>query len=169
MKNNYITFTALAATLALVLGYVEHLIPLPIPIPGVKLGLSNLAVLFMLYTDRRAAWVVMFLKVLLSGLLFSGMSAFLFSCAGGILSLSAMHVLHTSGKFSVVGVSIAGGIFHNIGQILAAGLILRTGSVFYYLPFLIAAGLVTGIIIGVICKIILARVHIKHFNKEEKQ
>lgn len=159
MKNNYITFTALAAALALVLGYVEHLIPLPIPIPGVKLGLSNLAVLFMLYTDRRAAWVVMFLKVLLSGLLFSGMSAFLFSCAGGILSLAAMHTLHASGKFSVVGVSIAGGIFHNVGQILAAGLILHTGSVFYYLPFLIAAGLVTGIIIGIICKIVLARVH----------
>ena len=160
MKNKFITFTALAVALALVLGYVEHLIPLPIPIPGVKLGLSNLAVLFVLYYDRRAAWVVMFLKVLLSALLFSGMSTFLFSCAGGILSLGIMHALYVSKKFSIIGVSIMGGVFHNLGQILAAALILHTINVFYYLPFLIIAGMATGCIIGIISKLVLLRVHL---------
>lgn len=156
MRNKKIAETAITSSLALILGYVESLIPLPFPVPGIKLGLSNLAVLYALYRlGTKSAFGICFIKVFLSSLLFSGFQTIYFSLAGGFLSLLAMLVLKKSSLFSVYAVSAVGGVCHNIGQLAAAIIILNTTAVLYYLPPLIISGLVTGILIGILCNLIL--------------
>ena len=154
MKNKKITQTAAAAALAIVLGYVETLVPLPFPIPGIKLGLSNLCVLFVLYRfGHKTAWTVMIFKVILSSLLISGFQTFWFSIAGGVFSVGAMTALKK--VFSLYGVSILGGVMHNIGQLSAAAIVMKTPSVFLYLPPLLISGAVCGLLIGILCKMAL--------------
>lgn len=155
MKNKRIAETAAAAALALVLGYVETLIPIPFPIPGIKLGLSNLCLLFVIYRlGAKTAWAVMLIKVILSALLISGFQAFWFSFAGGVFSMGTMIALKRF--FSVYGVSVLGGIMHNIGQLSAAALVMKTTAVFLYLPPLLISGAVCGILIGILCRLALA-------------
>lgn len=156
MNNKSISETAVISALALVLGYVETLISIPMPVPGMRLGLSNLAVLFALYRiNTKSAWNVMFLKVTLSSLLISGMQSFWFSLSGGVFSIFVMSVLKKRNIFSPVGISTAGGIFHNIGQLIAASAVLKTISVCLYLPALLISGIITGIIIGIVCTLLI--------------
>ena len=153
MTNKAITQTAAAAALALVLGYIESLLPGFVPIPGIKIGLSNLAVIYALYRiDAKSAWGVMLIKVTLSSLLFSGMQAFWFSMSGGALSLLGMSYLKKKDAVSIIGTSVSGGVLHNLGQLAAAAFWLKSVSVFLYLPPLILGGAVCGIIIGIVCK-----------------
>ncbi|MCU6725144.1 Predicted membrane protein [uncultured Clostridium sp.] len=135
--------------LAMVLSYVEMLIPLPVGIPGVKPGLANLVVFLALYTmTAREALLISMVRILLVSITFGNGSAFLYSMAGGILSFLVMWIFQKNDFLLPAGVSIAGGIAHNVGQLLMAAVILENGAVFTYFPVLLAAGCITGGIIG---------------------
>ena len=145
--------------LAFVLSYVESLIPVPIPIPGVKLGLANLVTITGLYTvGVRGTAAVSLARILLAGLTFSGLSGMLYSLAGWGLSLGLMILARKTGWFSQTGVSIIGGVGHNVGQLAAAALIVETMEVFYYLPVLLAAGCIAGALIGLLAGLVTARI-----------
>ena len=135
--------------LAMVLSYVDMLIPLPVGILGVKPGLANLVVFLALYTmTAREALLISMVRILLVSITFGNGSAFLYSMAGGILSFLVMCIFQKKDFLLPAGVSIAGGIAHNVGQLLMAAVILENGAVFTYFPVLLAAGCITGGIIG---------------------
>lgn len=137
--------------LALILAYVESLIPFSFGIPGIKLGLPNLIVLLLLYDTSkgaREAMLVNVLRIVLSGFLFSNLYAILYALSGAAFSFFAMLIGKKCGRFSIIGVSVLGGVFHNIGQIIVAMLVVETFAVAYYAPFLIVAGTVTGALLG---------------------
>lgn len=148
----------LMTALAFVFSYLESLIPLNIGIPGIKLGLANLVVVTALYIfPLQYAFIIAVVRIVLSGLTFGGVSAMVFSLAGGLLSFAVMAVLKKIKGFSVVGVSVAGGIFHNAGQITVAAFVMETAKTVYYFPALIISGVVTGLLIGIISNIIINR------------
>lgn len=137
---------------ALVLGWVERFIPIG-GIPGIKLGLANTVLLYAIYLmDAKSAWLLMFLKVALSGFLFAGLSAMLYSFAGGLLSLIIMLLLHKTRGISIVGVSVAGAVGHNIGQLLVACVMVTPRAALSYFPVLLIAGVITGLLTGVAAK-----------------
>ena len=165
----------LMLALALILSYVESLIPFSFGIPGIKLGLPNAIVLLLLYGEMkehfmqeqdgevskvsfvkyftkgtREALLVNVLRIVLSGFLFGGLYTVLYALAGAGLSFAAMLTGRRAGCFSPVGVSVLGGVFHNVGQILVAMAVVETFAVGYYLPVLILAGVVTGALLGII-------------------
>ncbi|MDD3360981.1 MAG: Gx transporter family protein [Hespellia sp.] len=159
MKNKTAYFGVFIA-LALIFSYIESLIPIMvlIPIPGIKLGLPNLIVLIALYKmGAKEAYLLSVVRVILAGFIFGNMFSIIYSLAGGLLSLSVMTVLKKTEKFSVLGISTAGGVMHNVGQIVVAILALETVSIAYYLPVLLITGLITGIIIGIITNETLKR------------
>ena len=137
--------------LALVAGYLEVLVPLPVSVPGVKLGLGNAVVLFALMRlGARPAGLLMLAKVLCSTLLFANPQMLAFSLAGGALSWAVMALAHRSGLFSVVAVSVLGGIAHNAGQLVAVALLLSVQVALVNVPVLAIAGAVSGAVIGVV-------------------
>lgn len=141
----YGMFTALA----IIFSAVERLIPLPIPAPGVKLGLANVVVVIFLYAfGEKPALFVSVLRIVITGFLFGNGWSVLYSLAGGLASFAAMAAGRRSRLFSVTGVSVLGGVFHNAGQIAVAAAATRSVKLFYYLPVLIAAGELTGVLIG---------------------
>lgn len=149
MKNRVAYFGVFTA-LALIFSYVESLIPIQLGIPGVKLGLANLIIVIALYKMRLSeVFLLSIVRILLSGFLFGNYFSILYSLAGGVLSLAVMALLKKAGDFSVMGISMAGGVSHNVGQLVVAMLVVETFSVGYYLPVLLVAGLVTGFLIGV--------------------
>lgn len=144
--------------LALIFSYVESLVPISLGIPGVKLGLANLIGIITLYKmGIREAYVISIVRVILAGFIFGNMFGIIYSLAGGLLSLTVMMLLKRTDWFSIIGISMAGGVFHNVGQLIVAGIVVETPSVIYYLPALLLAGLITGCIIGVISKEMLKR------------
>ena len=152
---------------AMILSYIEVLIPLPIPIPGIKLGLANLAIILILYLyGYKEALLVNVVRIILTGLLFTNVSMILYSLAGGLLSLACMGLAKKARVFSIQCVSMIGGIAHNVGQILVAFAVVRTYGVFYYVPFLLLAGSVTGWLIGILEKLIEPR--LRHYLQTEK-
>ena len=158
MKNKTLAKTALLAALSIIFGYIEHLLPLPIPVYGAKIGISNIVILTSLYLFPGAlSWGILLIKVFVSSLLFSGFSAFLYSLFGGVLSLIIMQLLKRNGKFGMIGISVAGAVSHNIGQLICARLILSSLNVWVYLPMLIFIGIISGIIIGVLAELTLKR------------
>lgn len=149
MKSKVAYFGVFTA-LALIFSYVETLIPIQFGIPGVKLGLANLIIVIALYRMKLSeAYLLSIVRVLLAGFIFGNYFSIIYSLAGGILSLTVMALLRKKGGFSVIGVSIAGGVFHNIGQLIVASVLVETFSVMYYVPVLLIAGLVTGLLIGI--------------------
>lgn len=137
--------------LALIMSYVEALIPINFGVPGIKLGLANLVVLTgFYYLDAREVFAISMMRILLAGFLFGTGASILYSLAGGLLSFFVMYFLVRSRLFSEMGVSIAGGVTHNIGQILVAIAVTRTPALVYYLPVLLVAGAVTGLLIGIV-------------------
>lgn len=157
MKNRAAYFGVFTA-LALIFSYVETLIPISFGVPGVKLGLANLLTVIMLYKrNAKEALLLSVVRIVLSGFIFTGMSVILYSLAGGLLSLLVMTLLKRTKAFSVIGVSIAGGISHNIGQLLVAMAVVETYQVGYYLPVLLIAGALTGLLIGIISSEVLKR------------
>lgn len=145
---------------AFVLGYVESLLSISFGIPGIKLGLSNIVVLLCLYEGTaKEAFGIALVRIVLTGLTFGNFSTMAYSLAGGIFSFLVMFLLKKSNVFSVYGVSIAGGVSHNIGQIAVAVLVLQTGLLMYYLPFLLVAGCVAGACIGFVGGILVKRLH----------
>lgn len=149
MKSKVAYFGVFTA-LALIFSYVETLIPIQFGIPGVKLGLANLIIVIALYRMKLSeAYLLSIVRVLLAGFIFGNYFSIIYSLAGGLLSLTVMALLRKKGGFSVIGVSIAGGVFHNIGQLIVASVIVETFNVMYYVPVLLIAGLVTGLLIGI--------------------
>lgn len=154
-----LTMAAMLACLALIFSYVEFLIPISLGIPGVKLGLANLVIIIALYgLDWKYALTINVVRICLSGLLFSGVFGIMYSMGGGIISFIVMIGLIKSRKFSIVGVSMAGGVFHNLGQILVAAQLISNLKIFYYFPVLLFSGMVTGIVIGFIAYYLGAKI-----------
>lgn len=157
MKTNKLTLCAVFGALAIIFGYIESLLPVPIAIPGIKWGIGNIVILSSLYlVDNKSAFFIMIVKVIATTILFMSPSAFIYSMAGGVLSLIVMIILKKS-KLKIINVSIGGGIFHNIGQLLMASLVMKTFSVFYYLPVLILSGAVSAVVNGFLADIIIKR------------
>lgn len=152
MRRNVkrITFLGLAATVALILSYVELLLP-PIvtAVPGIKVGLPNIVIIFILYRfGVRDAAVVSFIRIILAALLFGNPMTLAYSIAGALLSLVLMALCKRGELFSAVGVSIVGGVAHNLGQILVAMCLLGTAEIGYYMIALAMSGTVSGVFIG---------------------
>lgn len=158
MKASKVAQYGLLTALALVLSWLESLLP-PLGAPGVKLGLPNLAVVFALYRlGFQDACVISLVRVVLVTLLFGNGAALAYSVAGAALSLALMGLLKNTGKFSSVGVSVAGGVAHNAGQILVAMALLETSRLAWYLPVLWVSGTVAGVLVGVISGILVKRI-----------
>lgn len=170
MKNNKAKKTALfgmMVALAFTFSYLESLIPFNFGIPGVKLGLANLVVVIALYTMKPGeAFAIAIIRIFLAGLTFGNFYSIAYSLCGGILSFVVMYLVKKT-KLSVIGVSMLGGICHNIGQITVAAIIMETIRIAYYLPVLLVAGLVTGLLLGVVAKLVIDRVSI--MQKSNKQ
>lgn len=157
MKTKVAYFGVFTA-LALIFSYVESLIPIHMGIPGVKLGLANLIIVIALYKmSIKEACILSIVRIVLAGFMFGNLFAILYSLAGGVVSLTIMSILKKTDKFSVFGVSMAGGVFHNVGQLIMAMIVLESVSIGYYFPVLIISGLVTGFVIGVISNEMLKR------------
>ncbi len=149
----------LLIALAFIFSYVEALIPLPLPIPGIKLGLANLVNVVGLYTVGIAGTLVVgLLRIVMVGFTFSNPGSMLYALSGGVLSLTVMGLAKKTGWLDKTGVSILGGVFHNIGQLSMAAWITKTAGVFTYLPLLLVAGIITGAVIGVLGGIVTERI-----------
>lgn len=150
-KTKRISTYGLLVALAFIFSYIEALVPINSPVPGIKLGLANIVVMIALYKlGAKEAFSIALIRVVLVGFTFGNLMMMMYSLAGSILSCSSMILLKKSNKFSMVGVSISGGVMHNVGQILMAILVLDTVQLYYYLPVLIISGIVTGILIGIV-------------------
>lgn len=150
MKKKTVLLGFLLA-ISMILAYIESILPLAIGIPGVKLGLPNLVVVLLLYSyGKREALSVNLLRILLTGFLFGNLYSIIYALAGALFSFGMMVIVRRTGMFSIVGVSISGGVSHNIGQILVAMFVVETFAPAFYLPFLLIAGAVTGFLIGIV-------------------
>jgi heptaprenyl diphosphate synthase len=158
MKSKKIAFYGLFIALAFIFSYIESLFPIPFAVPGIKLGLANLVVIIAIYgIGVKEAFVLSMIRILLVGFTFRDPSTLMFSFAGGILSWLSMALFMKLKLFSMIGVSIIGGIAHNIGQIVVAIFYVNNTSLIYYLPFLMVAGVVSGTLIGILGALILER------------
>ena len=144
--------------LSLIFSYVESIIPIPLIVPGAKLGLPNALILLVLYAyGMRESVIINCARILLSGFMFGNMFSIVYSLAGALFSLCAMFLAKKSKVFSIKAVSILGGVFHNIGQIIVAVFLVSGISVMTYLPVLLVAGVVTGLCNGILAEIIYKR------------
>lgn len=170
MKNRSIqakkiAFLGLATSLALLLSYVEFLLPpLFVAVPGIKIGLPNVVILYVLYClGIKHAALISLTRLCISALLFGNAMTFAYSLAGAVLSLLAMWLLKRIDKLSTVGVSVAGGVLHNLGQILVAIVLLDTPQIAYYMIVLAITGTIAGVFIGLCGAILLKRVPKENF------
>ena len=169
MNTRKIARFGLLASMALILGYFERFIPIAAGIPGIKLGLANTVLLYAVYLmDAKSAWLLMCVKVVLSGFLFSGVSGMLYSFAGGVLSLAAMLLLRRAKDISIVGVSAGGAVFHNIGQTAVACIMVQSGAVIGYLPVLMLSAVITGVLTGIAAKYTIAGLKKAGFGAKEQ-
>lgn len=142
----------------MIFSYIEMLLPIPVGIPGIKLGLANGCAIVILYVKGvKPAFFVNMSRICLTGILFGSFVSFLFSLAGGVFSMLIMIILMKSRKFSCIAVSIAGAVTHNIAQIITAVFVMENTSITYYLPVLMIAGIITGTLIGIIAKMVIER------------
>ncbi len=156
-----IAMAGMFVALAMIFSYVEVLIPFNFGIPGMKLGLANIVVVVALYVmGTPMAFVVSVIRIVLVSITFGSMSAMLYSMAGGLLSFAGMALLKKIPEFSKIGVSIVGGVLHNVGQLMVAMLVVENIHLMAYMPPLMISGLVTGVLIGVAADQIILR--IKH-------
>lgn len=153
------TTLALLVSVAMILSYIESLVPAFVAVPGVKLGLSNIATVFALYTlGWPSAIAVSLVRVLLSALLFGNIPSLIFSIAGAALALGSMIPLSRLNLFTSIGVSVVGAVCHNIGQVLAAIIVMKTSGIAYYLIPLLFSGTISGIVIGIVSGILVERI-----------
>ena len=153
-----VSLYGILVSLAFISSYIEVLIPFNFHIPGMKLGLANIAVLIALYTGgEKAGITVSIIRIILVGLTFGNPYSAIYGLSGGVMSLAVMIVLKKTDFFGMTGVSMAGGVAHNIGQLLCAMILLKLPAVFTYLSYLILVGTVTGALIGIIDEEVLKR------------
>lgn len=149
MNTKKLTFLSVCVALAMILSYIESLIPPLVAVPGIKIGLANTVSLFLLYTyGAREAAAVSFIRVCLSALLFGSTVSFIYSLSGAVLSLLGMIILKRIPIFTVLATSVSGAVLHNAAQIIVACLIMENASIAYYLPVLIISGTIAGVAIG---------------------
>ena len=163
---------AVFLTFALICSYIESLIPMPFGVPGMKLGLTNVVIILLLYLmGPFDAIVVSVLRIVLIGFMFGNVYSFCYSLAGGVLSFIVMFLLYRFTKFNIIAVSVAGGFSHNLGQLLVALFFFDTPYLIYYLPVLLITGVVTGAIIGVIAQAVYSRVRkfVNNLDKKDTQ
>lgn len=160
-KVQQVALSGLLTSLMLVFGFIERQFPLPVPVPGIKLGLANSVLLYALYMlGIRQTIVLMLLKSLMSWLIYMNLSAMLYSFAGGVLSVAAMILVSRMKGVSPIGVSALGAVFFNIGQILMAAWVLGTPQLIVtYLPVLMVSGVLTGILTGVMARLVMKHLH----------
>lgn len=152
-------FVGMAIALALLVSYVETLIPLSFGIPGAKLGLTNIVIVLLLYLfDWKMAAGVSALRIVLSGFLFGNLFGIWYSLGGGILSLFCMVALKKTQWFSIRGVSLAGGVAHNLGQLIVAVWVVKQSGLWYYFPMLCLAGMLSGYVIGILAEEMMKRI-----------
>lgn len=153
-----IAFIGVFLALALVCSYVESLIPFYFGVPGMKLGLTNIVIIIILYCmGTKESYCLSVLRVILAGFLFGNMFSILYSMAGAMLSLTVMYFMKKTGKLKIVTISTVGGICHNIGQLIVASFVVENYHVFYYMPVLLIAGFITGLLIGIAAQEIILR------------
>ena len=161
MNTKKVAYLGLLIALAFVLSYVEVLLPLNIGIPGAKVGLANIVVVVALYTiGSKNAFMLSLVRVLLVGLTFGNFAMMMYSLAGAFLSFIMMFLAKRTKKLSITGVSVVGGVFHNVGQILVAMFMLETSKLIYYLPFLMVIGIISGVVIGIWAAMIARRIKV---------
>ena len=159
MKTKKIATYGLLVALAFILSYIETLFPIPVPIPGIKLGLANLVVTIALYSmGPREAFILSLTRIVLVGFTFGNFSNMAFSLIGGLFSWLMMTVFYKSKLFSIIGVSIIGGVAHNFGQIIVAVFINYNINIFYILPLLTISGMVTGTLTGYLAHLVVKRI-----------
>ena len=167
MNNNSISYkigqAAVMTALALIVSYIEAILPFSVGIPGVKLGLANIVVVVALYRlGIKYAFAINIVRIFLAGFLFSGVFGILYSLAGGLLSFVVMIAVKQCRVFSIVGVSLAGGVAHNLGQLLTAAALVENIKVFVYFPVLVFSGLICGIAIGIVAGLVTDRLEKAH-------
>lgn len=156
-KGRKAAYLGLLCTVAILLGYVESLVPV-FPVPGMKLGLPNLAVVTVLYLySWREALLISVVRIAVNGLLFANLFGAFFSLAGGLFSLLCMAAVKRTGFFDCVGVSLIGGITHNLGQIVVAVILVENVRIAYYFILLAISGLAAGVVIGLLSGILVRR------------
>lgn len=161
-KIKKLTLLGLFISVALVVSFIETLIPPIIPVPGIKIGLANIITVLVLYKfGLKSAITVSILRVALANLLFGTVLTLAYSFAGALLSLTLMYTFKRLGLFSTVGVSIIGGVSHNTAQIIVACILLQTSQISYYLPILFISGTVTGTVIGILGALLIKRLNFK--------
>ena len=164
MRNNTkkLTYLALTISFALILSFIESKIPTFVAIPGIKVGLANIAVIFTLYKfGIKEAIEVSVLRVCLVSMLFGTPVSLIYSISGAVLSLTVMILLKKLTPLNEVTISVSGGVCHNIGQIIAASIVLGTNVVGYYLPFLLLSGTIAGIVVGVASALLIKKINLK--------
>ena len=158
-KTRRLALMGLLTSLGLIAGYIEFLIPIPLGIPGVKPGLANIVIVWALYSlGLWEALMINGMRIFLSGFLFGNFSMILYSLAGAAVSFLCMCLAKKSGLFSMTGVSMIGGVMHNVGQLFMAMLVLETVNLIYYGPVLLATGVITGLLIGMVSAEVKKRV-----------
>lgn len=151
VRSNKIALYGMFLAVALAASYLETLLPLFVAVPGVKLGLANAVIMVVLYQmGGKSAAVLSVLRIVLSAILFSGLFTMLYSLAGAACSLIGMVLLKRSNRFSAVGVSAAGGVLHNIGQLVVAMIVMEQAALVSYFPVLLFSGVFSGVVIGVV-------------------
>ena len=163
LRTKKLALSAILAALAMILSYVEAMVHMPVPIPGIKLGLANLVILLAIYRlGFKYALAINCIRIFVTGLLFTGVFGILYSLAGGLLSLLVMYLLYRTEIFSMVGVSMAGGVAHNLGQLLTACLIMSNIRLMSYFAVLLFAGIGSGILMGIVAWLVCQRLpHLK--------
>ncbi len=163
MKTKQITQLGMLLSISLVLGYLESLLPVMAAVPGVKTGLANIVTMLVLYRyGGKQAFFIMLLRVTMAGFLYSGVTGILYGLMGGVCCLIVMALLKRCSLFSILGVSMAGAISHNAGQIIAAVLVMENAAIFYYLPILCISGVLSGLLVGYLSHLLI-KWHFKNF------
>lgn len=161
MSTKRLSILSLLLGMALILSYIESLIPYDFVIPGIKVGLCNIAIIFTLYKfGIKEAFLVSILRVIIIGILFNNGITFIYSLSGALLSLVIMFIFKKFRLFDEYGVCIVGALSHNIGQLLAAYFLLKTSTVIYYLPYLLIAGTIAGFVIGALAYMMIKRINV---------
>ena len=146
--------------LAMVLSYIESLIPISFAVPGIKLGLANIVtIIALIKLGFKPAIIISIGRVLLSGLLFGNPATIMYSMAGALLSILVMFVIRKLKLLSITGTSVCGAIAHNVGQLTVAAIVIENTKIFYYLAILSVSGIIAGIFIGILAGIIIKNIH----------
>ncbi len=154
-----VALMAMMIALAMIFSYVETMIPINFGIPGLKLGIANLVIVAAIYLfGGKQAFLISIVRIFLSGFMFGNLASIMYSLAGGLLSLAVMLLLKKTDKLSILAVSVMGGICHNIGQLIVAMLVVENLKLIFYVPVLLISGFLTGLLIGIVCRVILPAV-----------